>query len=91
MEEKKKKLEKIIKQLEKTKDSTEWKRITTEHREEFESIKRKYREKQNQLRNLIKEKKLGNIEVKEFNTKLNKIQDELTELESKIFKMRMGN
>ncbi|MFX0133608.1 MAG: hypothetical protein ACFFDN_08190 [Candidatus Hodarchaeota archaeon] len=93
MGEKKEKINEIIKQLEKTKDkdSAEWKKITTEHKEEFEKIKKKYREKQNELRQLIQDKKRGIVKGEEFDIKLNELQDELTELEFKIYKMRIGS
>lgn len=93
MKEEKKKLNKVIEQLEKTKDkeSSNWKKITTEHKEEFEEIKKKYREKQNELRQLILERKTGSVQGEEFDKKLNKIQDELTELEFKIYKLRIGS
>lgn len=93
MDEEKKKLNKIIKQLEKTKDkdSKDWKKITTEHKEEFEVIKKSYREKQNELRQLIQDKKTGIVIGEEFDKRLDKLQNELTELEFKIYKLRIGS
>lgn len=93
LEDKKEKLRQIIKKLElsKGKTSSEWKKIITEHKEEFENIKKIIREKQNQIRKLIQEKKLGSIEKEEFNKKLNDLQNELTELESIIFYYRIGS
>ena len=93
MTDKKEKLIEIINNLEKTKhlDSKEWKKITTQNKEEFENIKKRYREKQNELRSLIMEKKLGSIKEEEFDIKLNELQNELSELEIKIFNLRMGN
>ncbi|MHA1379111.1 MAG: hypothetical protein ACTSRG_12080 [Candidatus Helarchaeota archaeon] len=93
MDEKKEKLIKIINNLEKTKkiDSKEWKQITTQRKKEFENIKKQYREKQNELRNLILEKKLDSIKKEEFDAKLNELQDELSELEKQIFNLRMGS
>jgi len=93
LDEKKEKLIKIINNLEKTKkiDSKEWKQITTQRKKEFENIKKQYREKQNELRNLILEKKLDSIKKEEFDAKLNELQDELSELEKQIFNLRMGS
>ncbi len=92
MDEEKEKLNKIIKQLEKTKDkdSNDWKKITTEHKEEFEVIKKSYREKQNELRQLIQDKKTGIVMGEEFDKRLDELQNELTELEFKIYKLRIG-
>ena len=93
METEKEKLNKIIKKLEETKakNSSDWKKITAEHKEEFEQIKKKYREKQNELRQLILKKKTGTIKGDEFEIKLDELQNELTELEFIIYKMRIGS
>ncbi|MHA1145283.1 MAG: DUF919 family protein [Candidatus Helarchaeota archaeon] len=91
-QDKKEELNKIIKKLEETKDSKslEWKRIVEANKEEFESIKSAIKEKQQELKTLVQRKRALQINNDEFEERVNKIQDELTELESKILTMRMS-
>ncbi|MHA1230867.1 MAG: hypothetical protein ACTSRP_21810 [Candidatus Helarchaeota archaeon] len=89
-ENKKEKLEDIISKLEKSnRDSEYWKKIVENNKEYFQQIKSKIKIKQDELKELVIQKQVGKIPETQFNEKLEKIQDELTELEFKIYKMRL--
>ena len=86
------KLTDIIKKLEDTKDtrSSKWKKIVEANKEEFSQIKLVIKEKQQELRKLIQQKNSLLMDEKEFEQKVDEIQDELTELEFKILKLRIS-
>ncbi|NHI90939.1 MAG: hypothetical protein EAX96_00465 [Candidatus Lokiarchaeota archaeon] len=88
----KEKLNEIIKKLEETKNKNSkiWKEIIKKNEEEFNKIKNEIKERQEMLRDLISKKDSALISKKEFEMKLDKIQDELSDLEMKIYKMRLN-
>jgi len=61
-----------------------------DNKEEWERLKRKVREHQRALKDLVTAVKAGLIGRDEFQEKYPKLQDELTELETKIYNMRLG-
>jgi len=90
-EEKKKKLEEIINQLEKSDTSSEsWKNIIEKNKEEFQNLKSNIRIKQNELKDLVINKRVGKISQKEFEEQLEKLQNELTDLEFKVYNLRLN-
>ena len=91
--ESKKRLEELLKSLEKTHSlkSENWKSIIEENKEEFDKIKVEIKEKQVALTSLVKKKKAITISDEEFDEKSKKIQQELYELEKKILKLRLQN
>ena len=89
-EKKKKKLEDIIEKLDKTNQSSDiWKRIISENKEEFQALKKQIRSKQNELKELVINKQVGGLTQEDFDVKLKKLQDELSELEFEIYKLRL--
>ena len=89
-EKKKKKLEDIIEKLDKTSQSSDsWKKIISENKEEFQELKKQIRSKQNELKELVIKKQVGGLSKEDFSRKLQEIQDELSELEFKIYNLRL--
>jgi len=88
----KEKLDEVIKKLEETKktDSVIWKEIIEKNKEEFTRIKDQIKIKQEALRDLIRKKDSALLSKSEFEKKVDEIQDELSELEMKIYKMRLN-
>ena len=88
----KEKLDEVIKKLEETKktDSVIWKEIIEKNKEEFTRIKDQIKIKQKALRDLIAKKDSALLSKSEFEKKVDEIQDELSELEMKIYKMRLN-
>ena len=88
----KEKLDEVIKKLEETKkkDSTLWKDIIEKNEEEFTRIKNEIKIKQKMLRDLITKKNSSLMSKEEFEKKVDEVQDELSELEMKIYKMRLN-
>ena len=84
----KKKLEKLLENLKETQGEN-WKQTIEQNKEEFESIKMKMRQKQNELTNLVKKKNARTIENEEFEERTKLIQQELYELESRILNLRL--
>jgi chromosome segregation ATPase len=84
----KKKLEKFLENLKETQGEN-WKQTIEQHKEEFESIKMKIRQKQNELTNLVKKKNALTIGNEEFEERTKIIQQELYELESRILNLRL--
>ncbi len=60
------------------------------NREEWEKLKEQIHDCQKALKTLVIEKKAGTIGPDEFDSAFRKIQDELTELEFKVYNMRLG-
>ena len=84
------KLEEIIKKFEGNRETRErWKKIIEENKEEFQNIKSLIRKKQSELKELVIKKQVGEINEEEFLIKLEEIQNELTELEFKIYNLRL--
>ncbi|TFF87792.1 MAG: hypothetical protein EU549_04125 [Promethearchaeota archaeon] len=90
MKEKNKELNDIIKKLYiKKRSRDEWKRIIEENREEFQNLKDSIRKKQRELKDLVIKKRIGEISQSEFETKLENLQEILTRLETKLYKLRL--
>ncbi len=87
----KKKLTDVIDKLEETKkkDSKIWKEIITKNEEEFNEIKNQIKEKQQELQDLIGKMNSLKLTKEEFEKKVDEVQDELSELEMKIYYMRI--
>jgi predicted nuclease with TOPRIM domain len=66
-----------------------WKQTIEQNKEEFEDIKGKIRQKQNELTNLVKKKNALTIGNEEFEEQTKIIQQELYELESRILNLRL--
>ena len=84
----KKKLEKLLENLEATQGEN-WKQIVDQNKEEFESIKAKIRQKQDELTSLVRKKNTLMIKNEEFEEQTKIIQQELYDLEARILKMRL--
>ncbi|MHA1784520.1 MAG: hypothetical protein ACTSVY_12920 [Candidatus Helarchaeota archaeon] len=91
MADEKEKLIEIINKLEETKkkDSKKWKQIIEDNEEEFTKLKEQIKIKQKTLRELMVKKNAALLNQKEFEKELDEIQDELSELEMKIYQMRL--
>ena len=70
--------------------SSRWSDSMDDNKEEWERLKRKVREHQRALKDLVTAVKAGLIGRDEFQEKYPKLQEELTELETKIYNMRLG-
>ncbi len=68
-----------------------WKQIIDQNKEEFERIKTKIRQKQDDLTSLVRKKNALMIKKEEFEEQTKIIQQELYDLEAKILKMRLQN
>ena len=87
----KKKLTEVIDKLEETKkkDSKIWKDIIDKNEEQFNEIKSQIKIKQQELRDLIGKKNSLKLTKEDFETKVDEVQEELSELEMKIYNMRL--
>jgi chromosome segregation ATPase len=70
--------------------SSSWSESMDANKEEWEQLKNRIQQCQRALKQLVIDKKAGIIGSDEFEEKYPKIQDELTELETKIYNMRLG-
>jgi chromosome segregation ATPase len=70
--------------------STSWGESITSNKEKWELIKRQIHERQKALKQLVTDKKAGLIGADEFDRKYHKLQDELVELETAIYNLRLG-
>ncbi|NHJ12464.1 MAG: hypothetical protein EAX95_02255 [Candidatus Thorarchaeota archaeon] len=87
----KKSLDDVVHKLEQTSDSSEtWSDSVSANRESWSELKEKIRERQRALKQLVMDKKAGLVGPEEFNRKYRKLQDELTELEFRVYNMRLG-
>ncbi|MFX1293536.1 MAG: hypothetical protein ACFFD2_01570 [Promethearchaeota archaeon] len=84
----KKKLEKFLESLKGT-HTSKWKQIVEENKAEFNELKIKIKQKQKELADLVRKRKAITITNEQFNNQIEKIQQELYELESKILKLRL--
>ncbi len=73
-----------------SKASRSWGESIYGNSEEWEKLKKQIHERQKALKTLVVEKKAGTIGPDAFDSAFRKIQDELTELEFKVFNMRLG-
>ena len=84
-------LDEVVGKLEQDSESSEsWGESVSTHRNHWQEIKEKMRERQSELKRLVMEKKAGTIGQDEFDMKYRKLQDELTELEFQVYNMRLG-
>ena len=84
-------LDEVVDKLEQDpKSSDSWGKSVSTHRNHWEELKEKIRERQSELKRLVMEKKAGTIGHDEFEKKYRKLQDELTELEFEVYNMRLG-
>jgi hypothetical protein len=84
----KERLKKLLENLEGS-QGEDWKEVIDHNRDEFERMKREIKEKQKDLANLVKKKNARLINDEDFESKTQKIQQELYDLESKILKLRI--
>ena len=70
--------------------SSSWNASLGENKEEWEQLKQRIQQCQRELKQLVTDKKAGLIGSAEFEEKYPKLQDELTELETAIYNMRLG-
>ena len=84
-------LDVLVQQLDQGKtSSSSWNESLDANREEWDQLKRKIRERQRALKQLVTSVKAGLIGRDEFQERYPKLQDELAELETKIYNMRLG-
>ena len=84
-------LDEVVDRLEQDQKSSEsWGTSITSNCERWETLKKKIRERQSELKRLVVEKKAGTIGANEFEEKYRRIQDELTELEFEVYNLRLG-
>ncbi|MFW9844266.1 MAG: hypothetical protein ACFFEV_06810 [Candidatus Thorarchaeota archaeon] len=72
------------------KSSSSWSESMDENKEEWERLKRKIRERQSALKELVTAMKAGLISRDEFQERYPKLQDELSELEEAVYNLRLG-
>ena len=70
--------------------SSSWNKSIEENKEEWEQLKRRIQQCQRELKQLVTDKKAGLIGSDEFDEKYPRLQDELTELETAIYNMKLG-
>ena len=70
--------------------SSSWSESMADNKEEWEQLKSKIQQCQRALKELVTNKKAGLIGSDEFNEKYPKLQDELLELETAVYNMRLG-
>ena len=84
-------LDDLVQKLDQGKaSSSSWNESLGENKEEWEQLKNKIKQCQRALKQLVTDKKAGLIGSDEFEEKYPKLQDELTELETTIYNMRLG-
>ena len=84
-------LDEIVQKLDQgTASSSSWNESIEENKEAWEQLKRRIQQCQRELKQLVTDKKAGLIGSDEFDEKYPKLQDELTELETAIYNMRLG-
>jgi hypothetical protein len=87
----KKSLDDVVHKLDQDANASKsWGESVISHREEWDNLKSKIKERQIALKQLVSDKKAGIIGQDEFDTKYKLLQDELTELEFTVYNMRLG-
>ena len=87
----KKSLDEVVAKLEQAPTASDsWGTTMSDNRETWDEIKSKIRDRQKALKTLVREKKAGTIGSEEFDREYRKLQDELTELEFKVYNLRLG-
>ena len=70
--------------------SSRWSDSVESNREDWEHIKSQIHERQRALKQLVINKKAGLVGADEFEEKYRKLQDELAELETTVYNLRLG-
>ncbi len=84
-------LDELVQKLDPGKtSSSSWDESLDNNKEEWEQLKRKIRERQRELKHLVTAVKYGLIGRDEFQERYPKLQDELAELETAIYNMKLG-
>lgn len=84
-------LDDIVKKLgQGTASSSSWNKSIEENKEEWEQLKSRIQQCQRELKQLVTDKKAGLISSDEFDEKYPRLQDELTELETAVYNMKLG-
>ncbi len=84
-------LDELVHKLDQDKSSSSsWSHSIAANKEEWEQLKIKIQERQRALKQLVTNKKAGLIGVDEFEKRYRKLQDELTELETFVYNMKLG-
>jgi Spy/CpxP family protein refolding chaperone len=84
-------LDDIVQKLERgTTSSSNWNESTDANKEAWEQLKNKIQQCQRALKQLVTDKKAGLIGADEFDRQYPKLQDELTELETAVYNMKLG-
>ncbi len=87
----KKSLDEVVEKLEQSPSGSEsWGSTMSSNREVWEKIKSQIHDRQKALKTLVREKKAGSIGSEEFEKRYRELQDELTELEFKVYNLRLG-
>lgn len=87
----KKSLDEVVHKLESDSESSErWGDSIHSHPEEWKHLKEEIAVRQKKLKQLVMEKKSGTISPEQFEEYYRKLQDELTELEFKVYNLRLG-
>ena len=84
----KKQLEEIIEKLE-SNQIQNWKEFIEENEDKFEEIKIQFKQKQKELTELVRKRRVISITDEEFKKRTEKLQQELYKLESIILKFRL--
>jgi chromosome segregation ATPase len=84
-------LDEVVQKLESDSESSaSWGSSVHSHPEEWKHLKEEIGARQKKLKRLVMEKKSGTISPEEFEEEYRKLQDELTELEFKVYNLRLG-
>jgi len=84
-------LDELVHKLDQGKSSSSsWSDSISANKEEWERLKNKIQERQRALKQLVTDKKSGLVGITEFETQYRKLQDELTELETTVYNMKLG-
>jgi chromosome segregation ATPase len=84
-------LDDLVQKLDQGKtSSSSWSESMEVNKEEWEQLKSKIQQCQRALKELVTNKKAGLIGSDEFNEKYPQLQDELLELETAVYNMRLG-
>ena len=84
-------LDELVHKLDQGKSSSSmWSDSVESNKEEWEQLKNRIQQCQRELKQLVTDKKAGLIGTAEFEERYPKLQDELAELETKVYNMRLG-
>jgi chromosome segregation ATPase len=87
----KKSLDDVIEKLDQRADSSQsWGTTMRSNRTRWEELKSEIQKRQRELKDLVRQKKAGEIGQDDFDVKYRRLQDELTDLEFEVYNMRLG-